>query len=205
MGIGISLVAATLALTISLYSAGAQEDSVLTYHGNADRSGNFVAPGLTPEKAQSVNLDRTFNARIAGPLYAQPLYWRASGSNTAVLLVATEQDIVEAFDATTGKELWRRSVGRPVTGSLLPCGNINPLGISGRGSAIVTTTDGHSDPIVWILGAEGDNRLHAFRGDTGEPIVTSEPLTGLRHFQTLIATRDHLYIGADGQIYAFRF
>jgi hypothetical protein len=77
--------------------------------------------------------------------------------------------------------------------------------LRGRGSAIATTTDGHSDPIVWALGAEGDNRLHAFRGDTGEPIFTSEPLSGLRHFQTLIATQDHLYVGADGHIYAFKF
>ena len=78
-------------------------------------------------------------------------------------------------------------------------------GLSGRGSAIATTTDGHSNPIVWILGAEGDNRLHAFHGNTGEPIVTSEPLSGLRRFQTMIATRDRLYVGADGRIYAFGF
>jgi hypothetical protein len=77
--------------------------------------------------------------------------------------------------------------------------------LRGRGSPIVTTTDGHSNPIVWMLGAEGDNRLHAFRGDTGEPIFASEPLSGLRRFQTLIATQDHLYAAADGRIYAFRF
>jgi hypothetical protein len=77
--------------------------------------------------------------------------------------------------------------------------------LRGRGSPIVTTTDGHSNPIVWMLGAEGDNRLHAFRGDTGEPIFASEPLSGLRRFQTLIATQDRLYVGADGHIYAFRF
>ncbi|MBV9532260.1 MAG: PQQ-binding-like beta-propeller repeat protein [Bradyrhizobium sp.] len=77
--------------------------------------------------------------------------------------------------------------------------------LRGRGSPIVTTTDRHSNPIVWILGAEGDDRLHAFRGDTGEPIFASEPLSGLRHFQTLIATPDRLYVGADGRIYAFYF
>jgi hypothetical protein len=48
-----------------------------------------------------------------------------------MLLVATEDDIVQAFDATTGKELWRRSVGTPVKNALLPCGNISPLGITG--------------------------------------------------------------------------
>jgi hypothetical protein len=77
--------------------------------------------------------------------------------------------------------------------------------LRGEGSAIVTTTDGSSDPIVWALGAEGDNRLHAFRGDTGEPIVVSEPLSGLRRLQSLIATQDHLFVGADEHIYAFNF
>jgi hypothetical protein len=30
-------------------------------------------------------------------------------------------------------------------------------------------------------------------------------MTGLHHLQTLIATGDRLYIGADGRIYAFSF
>ncbi len=79
--------------------------------------------------------------------------------------------------------------------------------LRGVGSPIVTTTDGRSDPIVWIVGAEGDNLLHGFRGDTGEPLYAgpSPPMAGLRHFQTLIATEDRLYVGADGRIYAFGF
>jgi hypothetical protein len=56
--------------------------------------------------------------------------------------------------------------------------------VAGNGSPIVTTTDGRSDPIVLIVGAEGDNRLH---------------------FQTLIATDDRLYVAADGTVYAFAF
>jgi len=77
--------------------------------------------------------------------------------------------------------------------------------LCGAGSPIVTTTDGHSNPIVWIVGAEGDNRLHGFRGDTGEPLLLSPEMAGLRHFQTLIATEQRLYVGADGGIYAFAF
>ena len=80
------------------------------------------------------------------------------------------------------------------------CANLN-----GNGSPIVTTTDGKSDPIVWVVGAEGDNQLHAFHGDTGAPIVTSIAMQGLHHFQTLIATADRLYVGADGTVYAFAF
>jgi hypothetical protein len=79
----------------------------------------------------------------------------------------------------------------------------------GEGSPIVTTTDGRANPIVWIVGAEGDGLLHGYRGDTGEPLFAGggpgNAMTGLRHFQTLLAAGDRLYVGADGRIYAFAF
>lgn len=492
-----TLIAAAFAIAALSDRAVAQDKpvtSVLTYHGDAARSGNFVVPTLTWQAARNVRLDSGFDARVAGHLYAQPLYWQPPGSDTAMLLVATEDDVVQALDARSGKEIWRRVLGKPVPRSALPCGNINPLGITGApvidassqtiyvdaalmseggprhrifalslkdgaiqpgwpvdvadalrkngqhfdppvqnergaltiaegtlyvpfgghfgdcgnyhgwivgvalhdpnkitsfetrargggiwapggisvvgrdlffstgntfgaatwsdgeaafrvgpdlrrsdarrdyfappdwkalddddldlggsnpipfdmpggggpralllalgkdrkayllnrdnlggiggqlasdtvsgipirtspatypaadgafvafqgpgthcpaggrggwltvlkitagspprmntawcgdmrgaGSAIATTTDGRSNPIVWIVGAEGDNRLHGFRGDTGEPIFTSAPLSGLRHFQTLIATADRLYVGADNRVYAFDF
>jgi hypothetical protein len=70
---------------------------------------------------------------------------------------------------------------------------------------MVTTTDGRTNPIVWIAGAEGDNRLHGFKGDSGEELFTSEPLNGLRRFQTPVATQNRLYLGADGRVFAFVF
>jgi hypothetical protein len=82
-------------------------------------------------------------------------------------------------------------------------------GFRGGGAPIVTTTNGRSNPIVWIVGAEGDNRLHGFRGDTGAVLFggggAGDLMTGLHHFQTLIATSDRLYVGADGRLYAFTF
>jgi hypothetical protein len=81
-------------------------------------------------------------------------------------------------------------------------------GVRGAGSPIVTTTDGHANPIVWMVGAEGDNRLHGFRGDTGEPLFRADAhpaMTGLRHFESPIAAADRLFIGADGRVYAFSF
>jgi outer membrane protein assembly factor BamB len=485
---------ATFVLAFSAHETIAQDNPVLTYHGDNGRTGHFVVSNLSWDKAKSAQIDRDFDAHVAGHLYAQPLYWRASDSSSGMLVVATEDDVVQAFDAVSGKELWRRVVGHPVPRSSLPCGNIDPLGITGtpvidpetqgiyfdaaverpngprhelfglslkdgtilpgwpidvadelersgqhfdprtqnqraaltfldgsiyvafgghfgdcgnyhgwlvgvslhephklvsfatrargggiwapgglgvvghdlyfatgntfgagnwsdgeavfragadlrrsdnkrdyfapsdwkmldagdldlggsnplpldvsgagggqalllalgkdrkaylldrsdlggiggqiavetvsntriitspaayplgndvlvafqapgahcmkadagneltvlkisagsparmttawcgalrgRGSAIATTTDGHSNPIVWVLGAEGDNRLHAFRGDTGESIFVSEPLSGLRHMQSLIATQHRLYVGADGCVYAFKF
>jgi hypothetical protein len=65
------------------------QDNVLAYHGGPDRSGNFTVPGLTWERARSLHLDQAFQARISGNVYAQPLFWRAPGSISGRLLVAT--------------------------------------------------------------------------------------------------------------------
>jgi hypothetical protein len=79
--------------------------------------------------------------------------------------------------------------------------------LEGRGAPIVTTTDGRSDPIVWAVGAEGDDRLHGFRGDTGEEIyaeaATGDGMTGLRHFATILVAAGHFYIAGDGRIFVY--
>src|SRR5271166_3058823 len=109
----------------------AHGQSVLTYHGSADRNGNFVVPALTWERARNIHLDPSFHPRITGHLYAQPLYWRPRGSASGLLLTASEDNSVSAIDASSGREIWVRSLGRPVPLSTLPCGNIDPLGITG--------------------------------------------------------------------------
>ncbi len=114
-----------------VHGAAAQQAAVPTYHGRADRSGNFVVPGLTREKARSLHLDRGFHASVSGHVYAQPLYWRVPGASSGMLLVATEENKVFALDAASGKEIWQRAVGKAVARSALGCGNINPLGITG--------------------------------------------------------------------------
>src|SRR5258708_21504365 len=107
------------------------QDNVLTYHGSPDRKGHFVVPGLTWQRAKSLHVDEKFNARVVGNVYAQPLHWRAPGSSSGMLLVATEENNVHALDAATGNAIWTRSLGRPVARSALRCGNISPLGITG--------------------------------------------------------------------------
>ena len=489
--VAILLAVAVLGTSASSRAESVQQ-SILGYHGEGGRSGNFLVPALTWDRVRSLHLDENFQARVAGHIYAQPLFWRAPGSSADILVVATEDNIVHALDAKSGREVWKHSLGRPVQRSSLSCGNISPLGVTGtpaiddavqavylnaavetssgprhlvfalslkdgsllpgwpvdvmdalgkqkqtfvardqnqrgalatlagtlyvpfgghygdcgqyhgfvvgiplsnpqtirfwatrargggiwapggistdgkslfvatgntfgartwsdgeavirlapdlhrsdekrdffapsdwqvldardadlggtnplpldlagqgvilalgkdrnaylldrnnlggiggqlateivserliitapaafpstdgvfvafqgqgthcppgahgrglvalniragsppavatawcasvqgEGSPIVTTTDGHSNPIVWIVGAEGDNRLHGFRGDTGEPLFSgpAQPMRGLRHFQTLIATEERLYVAADGTVYAFGF
>jgi hypothetical protein len=112
-------------------SGTAQGQSVLTYHGSTDRSGNYIVPPLSWERARNIRLDPSFQPRIAGHLYAQPLYWRPPGSAAGQLLVATEDNNVYAIDASSGREIWRRQLDKPVALSTLECGNIDPLGITG--------------------------------------------------------------------------
>ncbi len=121
------------AVTISavlMHCSQTQAQSVTTYHAAADRSGHYVFPGLTWEKAAKVHLDPTFAGKVEGNLYAQPLYWQDADNNRR-LIVATESNEVYALDATTGKVVWKKSLGKPVPLSSLLCGNIDPLGITG--------------------------------------------------------------------------
>jgi hypothetical protein len=72
------------------------------------------------------------------------------------------------------------------------------------GSPIVTTTDGRSNPIVFGL-SQGDNRLYAYRGDTGELLAPPQSLLGTTRLQTLIAADGRLYATGGGKVYAFTF
>ncbi len=76
--------------------------------------------------------------------------------------------------------------------------------VHGGGIPIVTTAGPEADPIIWFMGAEGDNRLHGFRGDTGQPVYTSgAALPGMRHFVTPVVAGGRLYVAGDGRVFAF--
>ena len=79
--------------------------------------------------------------------------------------------------------------------------------ISGGGAPITTTSNGAANPIVWVLGAQGDNQLHGFNAISGATVFNGGGITlnGLHNFGTLIAANGHLYVAADGTVYAFTF
>jgi hypothetical protein len=127
----IALIAGALAATLAVSGAAHADSSVLTYHGALDRSGRYVVPGLTYERARGLHLDSSFHAAFHGGVYAQPLLWRRPGSAAGVLIVATDQDEVYAIDAGSGAQVWERTLGEPVPRSALPCGNLPTLGVTG--------------------------------------------------------------------------
>ncbi|HEY6407416.1 MAG TPA: PQQ-binding-like beta-propeller repeat protein, partial [Ktedonobacteraceae bacterium] len=90
-----------------------------TYHHDNSRAG-YVAEAPNPGQ-----LTQAWNMKLDGSVYAEPL---VIGGH---ILVVTENDSLYSLNARTGQVLWRTNVGTPVPLSQLPCGNIDPLGITG--------------------------------------------------------------------------
>lgn len=112
---------AVIALTLLGVPAASSVTTALwpTYHLNPGRTGN---------DSREPSFQTMKSSWTAGPLdgaiYAEPL---VDGNE---IIVATENDSVYALAATAGAVLWHVSVGKPRT-SNFPCGDINPLGITG--------------------------------------------------------------------------
>jgi outer membrane protein assembly factor BamB len=90
-----------------------------TYHGQPARTGASAA-GPPLGRAH-----RLWTAGVDGAVYAEPLVARGR------VIVATENNSVYAFDVASGHRAWRAHLGTPVPGGDLPCGNIDPSGITG--------------------------------------------------------------------------
>ena len=79
---------------------------------------------------------------------------------------------------------------------------------NGQGSPWVTTTDRTNNAIVWVVGAQGDQRLHGYNGDTGTEIYAgggaNELMSGTRKWNSGIAARGSIYVANDNKVYAFR-
>jgi hypothetical protein len=119
-----------LVAALLLGAGGAHAASVTEYHDAPDRAGAAIVPGLTRQSATTLHRDTSFDGRVRGAVYAQPLFWQPPGG-TGLVIVATEADVVIALDAASGRPVWSRTLGAPVPRSELPCGNIDPLGITG--------------------------------------------------------------------------
>jgi hypothetical protein len=130
----IAMLAGALAAALAASVPAAAESLILTYHGAPDRSGMYVMPGLTYERARGLRPDPSFNAAYQGDVYAQPLLWRDSKTGAGELIVATEENKVYAFDEKTGAQIWMRTLDEPITdyaSAGFHCGDIWPLGVTG--------------------------------------------------------------------------
>jgi outer membrane protein assembly factor BamB len=98
------------------------------YHLDPQRTGNQLA---FPSFAGS--LTQAWSAKLDGAVYAEPL---VVGGH---VIAATENDTVYSLDPATGTVLWQQHLGTPVRLATLPCGDIDPLGITGTPAFDPTT------------------------------------------------------------------
>ena len=89
-----------------------------TYQHDAGRS------GVDPDQGPVTGVNGAWTTQLDGQVYAQPLI---VGSTA---YAATENNTVYALDSGTGSVLWQQHLSTPAALSQLPCGNINPYGIT---------------------------------------------------------------------------
>ena len=102
-----------------------------------------------------------WRARLDGAVYGQPLL---VGN---LVIAATENDSLYALAQSTGRLVWRAHVGTPVPLADLPCGNIDPLGITGTpaydaGNGLVyavAETSGYHHVLVGVSVANGARKV----------------------------------------------
>jgi len=117
---------------------GAPTTSVLTYHNDNARTGQYLSETvLTPSNVNSNAFGKKFAQPVDGYVYAQPLFvpgLAIAGGTHDVVFVVTENNSIYAFDASSsGPVLWHTNVGMSLSCSDLDdCGDLVPgAGITG--------------------------------------------------------------------------
>ena len=169
---------------------------------------------LTQAAVANLHVDTTFaSATTVGPTYAQPLYLAGDGGQPDLVIVATEQDHVYCFDATTGNTLWDRTLGIPLPRARLGtlksgCGNIDPLGVTGTPIIDPDTRTVYLDAMtIASTDATAQHQVFALDADTGAipsgwPVDLNSAVTfGTTTFDSLVQNQRGALALLDGMVY----
>jgi len=160
-----------------------------TYHLNNERTGDY--PSFP---AFGGSLTAGWSTALDGAVYAEPLVVHGK------VIAATEGDSVYAIDPGTGAILWHRNLGTPVPLSTLPCGDIDPLGITGTpaydsvtGSifAVAEVTGPHH--VLFAL----DSNTGAILWSRNVDLAGDDPATHQQR-PALVVANGYVYIGLGG-------
>ncbi|HEX7543617.1 MAG TPA: PQQ-binding-like beta-propeller repeat protein [Candidatus Limnocylindrales bacterium] len=159
------------------------------YHFDAARSGDY--PSFPAFGGSFVG---SWSTALDGAVYAEPLVVHGT------VIAATEGDSVYAIDPANGAILWRQNLGTPVPLSTLPCGNIDPLGITGTpaydsvtGSifAVAEVTGPHH--VLFAL----DSTTGAVKWSRNVDLAGDDPTTHQQR-PALAVANGNVYIGFGG-------
>lgn len=166
---------------IMALSAAHGQVSVLTGQYDINRTGaNLAETTLTTSNVNSNQFGLLFTRPVDSLIFAQPLYvsnLNISGSSHNVVLVATMNNSVYAFDAdspSASAPLWQVSLGTPVT-------NVNgPIPSCGILSTPVIDLQAGLMYVVTLTKENGDGffRIHELSLATGAEVVSSVVIQG---------------------------
>jgi putative cell wall-binding protein/outer membrane protein assembly factor BamB len=154
-----------------------------TYHHDAQRT------GLTTATPAFTGFSAGWKASLDGAVYGQPIVLGTT------VVAATEGGSLYGLSLSTGAVLWRAHIADPIAQSQLPCGDIDPLGITGTPAydpsdglvlAVAETAGGHHT-LAGVSLATGTIAFHR----------TLDPLSG-----TAIASQQRgAILVANGRVY----
>ncbi|MEP6851960.1 MAG: hypothetical protein ABJA87_04795 [bacterium] len=162
------------------------------YHRNIYRTGE--AKYVTPVSSA---LTKVWDVKLDGAVYASPI------TAVGVKILVTENNTM--YRVANNHVVWARHLGAPVPGSALPCGNIDPSGITGT-----PIYDSHTSTVVAVALLNNPIRHVAFGLEpvTGQirwqrtvDVPGSEPGIDPKAMQqrgALLAVGGHLYIPYGG-------
>jgi PQQ enzyme repeat len=167
-------------------------------------------PGATPSQlvlalgkdGNAYLVNRNNLGGITSPVASLPVDGVTTGQSSATY--HTNQGTYFVFRTGSGGiSAYKITATNPPT--MVPAWSVSQ---NGKGSPWATTTDGIHNAIVWVVGAQGDNRLHGYDGDTGAVVYagggSNELMTGTRKWNSGIVARGRIYVANDNKVYAFR-
>ncbi len=151
---------------------------VLTIHNDIARTGQNLGEGiLTPANVNPTNFGRLFTLTVDGKVDAEPLYVSGQimgdGQPHNLLIVATENDSVYAFDADSGAALWQVSLllSGETPSDDRGCSQVEPT-IGVTGTPVIDLSSGPNGTIYAVAMSKNSSstyfqRLHALNLKTG--------------------------------------
>jgi hypothetical protein len=195
------LAASCLSLGLFAPANGNAQVNVTTFHNDIGRTGqNLSETVLTTSNVNATTFGKLFSQSVSGQIYAQPLYLSGvtiGGASHNVVYVATEGDMVYAFDADTNgggnaAPLWSASLlstahGAPAGATTMPSSvvgfDIQPqIGITG--TPVIDPTTGTLYVVAKTQeSGNGVQRLHALDVTSGAekfggPVVLTASVPG---------------------------
>jgi len=180
------LVAAVGLVIAPAINGSAAGGSWPTYHADNNRSGYD-----STDPAYSA-VSKAWSAALDGALYAEPL---VSGST---VIAATENNSVYAY-STGGTQLWQRNLGNPVPSSSLPCGNINPVGITS--TPVIDTSANRVLVVAFLSSPNIHYKLVALDLGTGAVAWQTTLSDSANGFDPLVENQRGALTLANGNVY----